>query len=200
MSKVGDVVKEEVPVTCVGGSRQSTPPGYKDTLKPPTLRDSNVDELASKLKVLKLQEKIAKLKKKLKSRKKRFKKCLPLHPEMKTAMSPPSTRVSMSRKTKAKRKNGAKPSYNPASFNYDSLPSNHSFTSVHISKPPRFDGMNYAKWCHATKVHLMSLNPSIWKVVCIGVEFLEDNKTPHYNQLQQIHYNTQATNVLLSYL
>jgi hypothetical protein len=106
MSKVGDVVKEEVPVTCVGGSRQSTPPGYKDTLKPPTLRDSNVDELTSKLKVLKLQEKIAKLKKKLKSRKKRFKKCLPLHPEMKKAMSPPSTRVSMSRKTKAKKRMG----------------------------------------------------------------------------------------------
>jgi membrane protein insertase Oxa1/YidC/SpoIIIJ len=38
-------------------------------LKPPTPRGSNVDELTSMLKVLKLQEKITKLKKKLKSKK-----------------------------------------------------------------------------------------------------------------------------------
>jgi hypothetical protein len=46
----------------------------------------------------------------------------------------------------------------------------------------------------------MSLNPSVWKVVCIRAEFLEDDETPDYNQLQQIHYNAQASNVLLSSL
>jgi hypothetical protein len=46
----------------------------------------------------------------------------------------------------------------------------------------------------------MLLNPSIWKVVCIGIEFMEEGKTHDYNQLQQIHYNAQATNVMLSSL
>jgi hypothetical protein len=57
--------------------------------------------------------------------------------------------------------------------------------------------MNYTKWRHAMKVHLISLNLSIWKVAYTGVEFLEDGKIPDYNKLQQIHYNAQATNVLL---
>jgi hypothetical protein len=96
-------------------------------------------------------------------------------------------------------KNGAKPSYNTP-FNYGRLPTNHAFTSMHVGKPPRFDGMNYAKWLHMMKVHLMLLNLSIWKVVCTGVEFPEDDETPDYNQLQEIHYNAQATNVLLSSL
>jgi hypothetical protein len=50
------------------------------------------------------------------------------------------------------------------------------------------------------KMHLMSLNLSVWNVVCIGVKFLEEGETPDYSQLQQIHYNAQASNVLLSSL
>jgi hypothetical protein len=38
------------------------------------------------------------------------------------------------------------------------------------------------------------------KVVCTCVEFLEEGERSNYNQLQQIHYNTQASNVLLSSL
>jgi hypothetical protein len=92
----------------------------------------------------------------------------------------------------------SKPSYNLTSFNYDSLLSNHTFTSEHCRKAPHVDGMNYSKWHHGMKVHLISLNLSVWKVVCTG--FLEDGETPDYNQLQQIHYNAQASNVLLSSL
>jgi hypothetical protein len=84
-----------------------------------------------------------------------------------------------------KKKNGAKTSYNSTSFNYDSLPSNDSFTSMHISKAPRIDEMNYAKWRHGMKVHLMSLNLSVWKVVYTGVDFPEEGETPDYNQLQR---------------
>jgi hypothetical protein len=98
---------------------------------------------------------------------------------------------------KGKKKHGSKPSYNTTSFNYDSLPSNHTFTSVHSGKAPHFDGMNYSKWHHGMKVHLMSLNMSIWKVVCIGVDFPDEGEMPDYNQLQQMHYNAQASNVLL---
>jgi hypothetical protein len=46
----------------------------------------------------------------------------------------------------------------------------------------------------------MSVNPSIWKVVCTGVEFPEEGETLDYNQLQQIHYNAHASNLLLSSL
>jgi hypothetical protein len=59
--------------------------------------------------------------------------------------------------------------------------SNHTFTSVHSGKASRFDGMSYSQWHHMMKVHLMSLNPSIWKVVCIGVDFPEKGETPNYN-------------------
>jgi hypothetical protein len=161
-----------------------------------------VDEPTSKLKVLKLQEKIAKLKKKLKTKKIEV-------PEVSSSSSSneegndsssSNDESVQAKKGKGKKKNGSKPSYNTTSFNYDSLPSSHSFTSLRVGKPPHFDGMNYAKWCHAMKVHRMSFNPSIWKVVCTCVEFLEYGETPDYNQLQQIHYNGQATNVMLSSL
>jgi hypothetical protein len=92
----------------------------------------------------------------------------------------------------------SKPSYS-TSFNYDSLPSNHTFTSVHSEKPPCFDGMNYSKWRHRIKVHLMFFNLNVWIIICTGVDFLE-GETPDYNQLQHIHYNAQVSNVLLSSL
>jgi hypothetical protein len=101
---------------------------------------------------------------------------------------------------KGKMKHESKPSYNITSFNYDSLPSSHTLISVHSRKAPHFDGMNYSKWHHGMKVHLMLLNPSIWKVVCINVDLPEEGETPDYNKLQQIHYNAQASNVLLSSL
>jgi hypothetical protein len=184
-------IEEELPSGNVGGNgwKPSSPTGSKS------------DQLASELKVLKLQQKIAKLKKKLKSKN-------PKRQEVSSSSSNEEVDDSCStsdESTKAKRskgnkKHGSKPSYNTISFNYDSLPSNYAFTSMHVGKPPCFDGANYAKWCHAMKVHLMSLNPSIWKVVCTCVEFSEKGETPDYNQLQQIHYNAQASNVLLSSL
>jgi hypothetical protein len=50
------------------------------------------------------------------------------------------------------------------------------------------------------KMHLISLNPNAWKVIATGVEFPKPKETPGYDQLQQIHYNAQAMNVLLSAL
>jgi hypothetical protein len=51
---------------------------------------------------------------------------------------------SKAKRGKGKKKHGSKPSYNTTSFNYDSLPSNHTFTSVHSEKAPLFDEMNYS--------------------------------------------------------
>jgi hypothetical protein len=93
---------------------------------------------------------------------------------------------------------GDKRSYNATSFDYNCLPPNHSFTTVHTGKPPIFDGVNYAKWSHAMKMHLISLNPNAWKVIGTDIEFPKPKETPGYDQLQQIHYNAQAMNVLLS--
>jgi hypothetical protein len=50
------------------------------------------------------------------------------------------------------------------------------------------------------KMHLISLNPNVWKVIGTCVEFPKPKETPSYDQLQQIHYNAQAVNVLLSTL
>jgi hypothetical protein len=151
--------------------------------------------------VFKLQGKIAKFKKKLKCKKTKVKEVSSSSSSNEEGNDSSSDDESIqAKKGNGKKKNGAKPSHNTTSFNYASLPSNHSFTSVLVSKPHHFDGMNYIKWCHAMKVHLMSLNLNIWKVVCTSVEFLKDCETPDYNQLQQIHYNAQATNVLLSSL
>jgi hypothetical protein len=197
-------IEEETPWTNEGGTGQASPPsGSRNGSKPSTPTGSKADQLASKLKVLKLQEKIVKLKKKLKSKK-------PKRQEESSSSSNEEVNDSFSSsdestkakkgKGKGKMKHGSKPSYNTTSFNYDSLPSNHTFTSVHSGKAPRFDGMHYSKWHHGMKVHLMSLNLSIWKVVCTGVEFPKEGETPDYNQLQQIHYSIQASNVLLSSL
>jgi hypothetical protein len=49
--------------------------------------------------------------------------------------------------------------------------------------PPRFDGMNYTKWKYLMKMHLISLNLSVWTVVCVGVDFLEEDEEPRFEQL-----------------
>jgi hypothetical protein len=50
------------------------------------------------------------------------------------------------------------------------------------------------------KMHLISLNLSVWTIVCAGVDFLEEDEEPEFEQLQQIHHNAQAIFVLLSSL
>nr|AAL58143.1 putative polyprotein [Oryza sativa Japonica Group]AAL79353.1 Putative polyprotein [Oryza sativa]AAP53282.1 Zinc knuckle family protein [Oryza sativa Japonica Group] len=42
----------------------------------------------------------------------------------------------------------------------------HNFVSVPSGRVPQFDGTHYAAWKHKMKLHLISLHPSIWKVVC----------------------------------
>jgi hypothetical protein len=41
--------------------------------------------------------------------------------------------------------------------------------SVHLGRPPFFDGTDYPKWSYDMKMHLYGLHPSIWKVVVVGV-------------------------------
>jgi hypothetical protein len=147
--------------------------------------------------VPKFQEKIAKLKKKVKNKKIKEVSSSSSNEEVNDSSS---NKSSQAKKGNGKKKKGSKSSYNTTSFNYDSLPSNHAFTFVHSGKAPHFNGMNYSKWHHGMKVHIISLNLSVWKVVCTGVDFSGEGETLDYNQVQQIHYNAQASNVLLSSL
>jgi hypothetical protein len=50
------------------------------------------------------------------------------------------------------------------------------------------------------KMHLIWLNPSIWTIMHTRLEFLDEDEEPDFEQLQQIHRNTQASLVLLSSL
>jgi hypothetical protein len=102
-------------------------------------------------------------------------------------------------KSKKGRK-GDKRSYNTTSSNYDNLPLSSTFTSVPIGKVPCFNGMNYTKWRYSMKMHLISLNPSVWTTMHTCVDFPDEDEGLGFEQLQQIHRNTQATSVLLSSL
>jgi hypothetical protein len=48
------------------------------------------------------------------------------------------------------------------------------------------------------RMHLISLGPSVWNIVHVGVDFLEKEEEPDFEQLQQIHHNAQVCSVLLS--
>jgi hypothetical protein len=50
------------------------------------------------------------------------------------------------------------------------------------------------------RMHLILLSLSIWTIVCVGVEFPDEDEEPDFEQLQQIHRNAQACLVLLSSL
>jgi hypothetical protein len=106
-----------------------------------------------------------------------------------------------SEEVKGKRgRKGDKKSYNTTSFNYDNLPPSSAFTSVPVGKAPRFNGMDYTKWRYSMKMHLISLNPSVWTIVRTCVEFLDEDEEPDFERLQQIHHSAQATFVVLSSL
>jgi hypothetical protein len=50
------------------------------------------------------------------------------------------------------------------------------------------------------KMHLISLNSSVWTIVCTCVDFPDEDEDPDFEQFRQIHRNAQATSVLLSSL
>jgi hypothetical protein len=69
------------------------------------------------------------------------------------------------------------------SFNYDSMPSSTTYTSVPVGKAPYFDGSNYNQWKHYIKNYLYSISPKVWQVVCDSVDFLEEDEQPTLDQL-----------------
>ena len=76
----------------------------------------------------------------------------------------------------------------------------HNFVSVPSGRAPHFDGTHYASWKHKMKWHLISLHPSIWKVVCTCIDVPHDDMELTSEQEQLIHRNAQASNAILSAL
>jgi hypothetical protein len=107
-------------------------------------------------------------------------------------------RLMLHLKKKPRARKGDKRSYNTTPFNYDDLPHSSAFTSIPIGKPPsNFDGTNYTKWRYSMRMHLNSLSPNVWTIVHVGVDFLDEDEEPDFEQLQQIYHNAQAYSVLL---
>jgi hypothetical protein len=178
ISKVGDEVKVIPPK---GDSFDG-----KTTPVDGASKDSHVEQL-------KLQRKIDKLKNKPKESK---------SGEVASSSSS-NEETDASSEEEAKDKKGGKGdkrSYNITPFNYDNLPHSGTFTSVAIGKPLHFDGMDYTKWSYSMRMHLISLSPSVWNIVHVGVDFLNKDEELDFEQLQQIHRNAQACSVLLSLL
>jgi hypothetical protein len=118
MSKPREGVEEIPPPPKGDGSNGKTTPVDG------TSRDSQVEQLSSKLKWLKLQRKIDKLKES-KS-----------HEVASSSSSNEETDASSKEAKDKKEKKGDKRSYNTASYNYDNLPHSNIFTSVLVGKPP----------------------------------------------------------------
>jgi hypothetical protein len=149
-----------------------------------------VEQLSSELKQLKLQRRIDKLKESTS------------HEVASSSLSNEETDASSEEETKGK-KGGKrdKRSYNTTSFNYDNLPHFSAFTSVPVGNPPLSVSMGrYTKWKYSMRMHLISFSVSVWTIVHVGVDFLNEDEGPDFEQLQQIHRNAQACSVILSSL
>jgi hypothetical protein len=84
------------------------------------------------------------------------------------------------------------------SFNYNNMPSSTAYTYIPISTTPHFDGTNYNQWKHYMKNYLYLISSEVWKVVCDGLEFLDEDEQPTSDHLQKIHRNAQAISILTS--
>jgi hypothetical protein len=83
--------------------------------------------------------------------------------------------------------------------NYAQFPGNNSndkFYSVHLGKPPHFDGKDYPKWAYDMQMHLYGLHPSLWKIVVVGVTIPAEGEALAIEHEQDLHRNVQATRVI----
>jgi hypothetical protein len=87
--------------------------------------------------------------------------------------------------------------------NYAQFLGNHpseKFYSMHLGKPPHFDGMGYPKWAYDMQMHLYGLHPSLRKIVVIGVTIPTEGETLTLEHEEDLHRNAQATRVITGYL
>jgi hypothetical protein len=83
--------------------------------------------------------------------------------------------------------------------NYAQIPGNNSndkFYSVHLGKPPHFNGKDYPKWAYDMQMHLYGLHPSLWKIVVVRVTIPAEGEAFMIEHEQDLHRNVQATRVI----
>jgi hypothetical protein len=73
---------------------------------------------------------------------------------------------------------------------------NETVYSVHLGKPPHFDGKDYPKWAYDMQLHLYGLHPSLWKIMVIGVTIPAEGEALTIEHGKDIHRNVQATRVI----
>src|SRR6185312_4471864 len=75
------------------------------------------------------------------------------------------------------------------------LPSDHG-ASIHMGKPPFFDGTGYNQWKTKIFGYLNAIHKDLWKVVEVGCEILDEDETPTPLQQYVLQRNSQALNIL----
>jgi hypothetical protein len=73
---------------------------------------------------------------------------------------------------------------------------NKTVYSVHLGKPPHFDGKDYPKWAYDMQLHLYRLHPSLWKIMVIGVTIPAEGEALTIEHDKDIHRIVQATRVI----
>ena len=68
---------------------------------------------------------------------------------------------------------------------------------------PYFDGTNFASWKHKMKMHILGHNPTVWAIVCVGLQgdFFdgrEPNREATVDELKMLQYNAQACDILFN--
>jgi hypothetical protein len=90
-------------------------------------------------------------------------------------------------------------SFHEVPHNYTQFSGNHpnkKFYSVHLGKPPHFDGKDYPKWAYDMQMHLYGLHPSLWKIVVVGVTIPAEGEALTLEHEQDLHSNMQAKRVI----
>jgi len=86
--------------------------------------------------------------------------------------------------------------YHRVSHDYTfQLPSDHG-ASIHMGKPPFFDGTGYNQWKTKMFGYLNAIHKDLWKVVEVGCEIPDEDETPKPLQQYVLQRNFQALNIL----
>jgi hypothetical protein len=117
-----------------------------------------------------------------------------------TDTSSPSTSGSDAPSVTSKRHERKK--FSKVPLRYPRIPKHMPLLSVPLGKPPTFDGEDYARWSDMMRYHLTSLHKSIWDVVEFGVQVpsVVDEDYDEDEVAHIVHFNSQATTILLTFL
>ena len=76
-----------------------------------------------------------------------------------------------------------------------SLPSEHN-ASIHMDKPPFFDGTGYNQWKTKMFSYMNAIHKDLWKIVEVGCEIPDEDETPTRIQAYVLQRNFKALNNL----